>query len=110
MIKPNHAHTKSQTRRKPPRCAGRSKRDRDFDGSRLNLLAKTTAENVVSKVKGVKGIAEEIEARPAGAHATADDEIARRAVEAIEWTASIPKNTVQVKVDHGRVTLTGRLE
>ena len=71
---------------------------------------KTTAENVVSKVKGVKGIADEIEVRPAGAHATADDEIARRAVQAIEWNVSIPKNTVQVKVDHGRVTLTGKLE
>ncbi|TIP90489.1 MAG: BON domain-containing protein, partial [Mesorhizobium sp.] len=39
---------------------------------------KTTAENVVKRVKGVKGIAEEIEVRLIGQKGTADDEIAKR--------------------------------
>lgn len=46
---------------------------------------KTTAENVVKRVKGVKGIAEEIEVRLIGHKGIADDEIAKRAVNAITW-------------------------
>jgi len=79
-------------------------------GHVLTYWEKTTAENVVSRIKGVKGIAGEIEVRPAGAHVTADDEIARRAVHSIEWNVSIPRDRVQVKVHQGLVTLTGKLE
>lgn len=71
---------------------------------------KTTAENVVGRVEGVKGIAEEIEVRPVGAQVTANDEITRRAVQAIEWNVAIPKDKVLVKVQSGLVTLLGKLE
>jgi osmotically-inducible protein OsmY len=71
---------------------------------------KTTAENVVRRVKGVKGIAEEIEVRLVGQKGTADDEIAKRAVNAITWNVSIPRDKVQVKVQDGWITLTGKLE
>lgn len=71
---------------------------------------KTTAENVVKRVKGVKGIAEEIEVRLIGQKGTADDEIARRAVDAVTWNVSIPRDKVQVKVQDGWITLTGKVE
>lgn len=71
---------------------------------------KTTAENVVKRVKGVKGIVEEIEVRLLGQKGTADDEIAKRAVNAITWNVSIPRDKVQVKVQDGWITLTGKLE
>jgi osmotically-inducible protein OsmY len=71
---------------------------------------KTTAENVVKRVKGVKGIAEEIEVRLIGQKGTADDEIAKRAVNAVTWNVSIPKDKVQVKVQDGWITLTGKVE
>ncbi|TJW80515.1 MAG: BON domain-containing protein, partial [Mesorhizobium sp.] len=71
---------------------------------------KTTAENVVKRVKGVKGIAEEIEVRLIGQKGTADDEIAKRAVNAVTWNVSIPRDKVQVKVHDGWITLTGKLE
>ncbi|SDA61844.1 BON domain-containing protein [Mesorhizobium qingshengii] len=71
---------------------------------------KTTAENVVKRVKGVKGLAEEIEVRLVGLKGTADDEIARRAVDAITWNVSIPRDKVQAKVQDGWITLTGKLE
>jgi osmotically-inducible protein OsmY len=71
---------------------------------------KTTAENVVRRVKGVKAIAEEIEVRLIGQKGTADDEIAKRAVNAISWNVSIPRDKVQVKVQDGWITLTGKLE
>src|SRR6187200_1671664 len=59
---------------------------------------KSTIENAVRRVKGVKAIAEEIEVRPFGANRTADDEIARRAVDTIGWNTSVPSDSVQVKV------------
>ena len=70
----------------------------------------TTAENVVKRVKAVKGIAEEIEVRLIGQKGTADDEIARRAVDAVTWNVSIPRDKVQVKVQDGWITLTGKVE
>lgn len=71
---------------------------------------KLTIEEVVRRVKGVKGIAQEIEVRPFGANRTADDEIAKRAVNSINWNTSIPDDAVQVKVQNGWLTLTGKVE
>jgi osmotically-inducible protein OsmY len=71
---------------------------------------KDMAEQVASRVKGVKGIAQEIEVRPAGTGQTADDQIAKRAVNTIGWNTSIPDGAIQVKVQKGWVTLTGRVD
>lgn len=71
---------------------------------------KVTVEDVARRVKGVKGIAQEIEVRPFGTNRTADDEIAKRAVNSINWSTSIPDDAVQVKVQKGWVTLTGKVE
>lgn len=71
---------------------------------------KMTVENVVRRVKGVKGIAEEIEVRPFGSNRTADDEIAKRAVNTLSWNTSVPDGAVQVKVQKGWLTLTGTVD
>jgi osmotically-inducible protein OsmY len=71
---------------------------------------KITVEDVVHRVKGVKGIAQEIEVRPFGTNRTADDEIAKRALSTISWNTAIPDDAVQVKVQEGWVTLTGKVE
>ncbi|MBB6303739.1 BON domain-containing protein [Rhizobium leucaenae] len=71
---------------------------------------KETAERVVRRIKGVKGIAQEIEVRPAGTHITADDEIAKRAIHMIGWHVAIPKDSVQVKVQNGWINLNGKVE
>ncbi|MFU0504652.1 BON domain-containing protein [Pseudaminobacter sp. NGMCC 1.201702] len=71
---------------------------------------KVTVENVVRRVKGVKGIAQEIEVRPFGTNRMADDEIAKRAVNTISWNTSVPDNAVQVKVQSGWVTLNGTVD
>lgn len=68
---------------------------------------KATAEDVVRRVKGVKGIAQEIEVRPLGANQTADDEIAKRALESLRWNTLVPQDSIQIKVQSGWVTLTG---
>ncbi|MBY5344437.1 BON domain-containing protein [Rhizobium leguminosarum bv. viciae] len=71
---------------------------------------KQTAEGVVKRVKGVRGIAEEIEVKVFSAYETSDEDIARRAANLIDWNVSVPKDTVQVKVQKGWVTLTGKVE
>ncbi|ODA91898.1 ornithine aminotransferase [Mesorhizobium sp. SEMIA 3007] len=71
---------------------------------------KATAENAALSVKGVKGLAQEIEVRPYGSHVTTDEEIAKRALHTISWNTVIPEGAVQVKVQNGWVTLTGKVD
>jgi len=71
---------------------------------------KLTAERVVARVKGVKGIAQEIEIRLPNEKMTADDQIAERAVRILEWNTAIPSGTVKVKVERGWVTLSGEVD
>ncbi|KAA9006714.1 BON domain-containing protein [Histidinibacterium aquaticum] len=70
---------------------------------------KRKAESIVKRVKGVRAIAENIEVRPAGAHMTADDEIAKRAVNSLKWNNAVPKDTIQVQVENGLLTLSGKV-
>ena len=71
---------------------------------------KVTAEDVVWRVKGVRGIAQEIEVRPLGVNETADDEIARRTLDSLRWNTLIPHNAIQIKVQGGWVTLNGKVD
>jgi osmotically-inducible protein OsmY len=68
---------------------------------------KMAAERAVQRVKGVHGIAEEIEVLYPSDKKMADDQIAERAINIISWDARIPKDAVMVKVQKGWVTLTG---
>lgn len=75
-----------------------------------SYLEKVKAEEVARDVRGVHGIAEELEVRHPGDKKTSDDEIAQRALKIISWDTMIPENNVQVKVENGRVTLSGQVE
>ena len=81
-----------------------------LSGHVRSYTEKCTAEAVVKRMKGVRAIAQEIEVRPAGAHVTADDEIARRAADMLRWHATVPRDAVQVKVEDGWITLTGKVD
>jgi osmotically-inducible protein OsmY len=67
-------------------------------------------ERAVSRLKGVRGIAEEIEVRPTGPDGTHDDEVAKRVANTLKWSTLVPDGRVQVRVQDGWVTLTGSLE
>jgi len=71
---------------------------------------KTMAEHAVRRVKGVRAIAEEIEVRFPARKKTADDEIAKRALAIIAWDTTVPNEELQVKVQHGWITLSGEVE
>jgi osmotically-inducible protein OsmY len=70
---------------------------------------KEAAERVVRRVKGVRGIAADIEVQIFGPKET-DDDIARRAVKMLDWNVSVPKDSVQVRVLKGWITLRGQVE
>jgi osmotically-inducible protein OsmY len=71
---------------------------------------KLAAERAVSRVKGVTAIAENIEIRYPAAKRTADDQIAKRAVDIINWQVSVPSDRIKVKVEKGWVTLSGEVD
>lgn len=79
-------------------------------GSAASYSQKWAAESAAKQVAGVRGVAEEIEVRFSDLTGTHDDEIARRALNAIAWHSMIPKDSVKVAVEGGWVTLTGTLD
>jgi len=71
---------------------------------------KLAAEQAVRRVLGVKAIAQEIEVRLPSQPKTADDEVAHRAVQILDWDTSVPQGAVSAKVEKGWVTLTGEVD
>ncbi|MGB8278122.1 MAG: BON domain-containing protein [Methylovirgula sp.] len=71
---------------------------------------KLKAEQVVKRVRGVRAIAEEIEVRPVHSHTHADDEIAKRALNMLNWDVMVPAESLQVKVQQGWLTLSGAVD
>lgn len=78
-----------------------------FVGSYAEKLA---AERAARRVRGVHGLAEEIEVRFATDPKTSDSEIARRILDLIAWDTTLPKDAIDVKVEHGWVTLSGKVD
>lgn len=70
---------------------------------------KLAAVSAVRRVKGVHGIADEIEVRTPSDAKTSDDEIASRAIDVLSWDSVVPSEAIQVTVRDGLVTLTGKV-
>jgi len=71
---------------------------------------RVAAEKAVRRVRGVRGVVEEIKVRFVGEKPPRDEDLAQRAVQMLDWSATVPKKAVQVQVQDGWVTLTGRVE
>jgi len=61
------------------------------------------------RVKGVHAIAEEIDVRYPFQNKTADDQIAKRAIDILSWDVLVPPSGVEVLVQDGWVTLSGNV-
>jgi osmotically-inducible protein OsmY len=72
--------------------------------------AKTSAERIVKRVLGVFGVANDLEVKLMSTAQRDDVDIARSAVNALEWNVSVPKDHVKVSVSKGWVTLDGGVE
>jgi osmotically-inducible protein OsmY len=71
---------------------------------------KREAEKVAGLVVGVRAVVCELEVALPPPYEPTDEELARAASNAIAWNTLLPKGTIQVWVDNGRVTLEGVLD
>lgn len=81
-----------------------------LSGTVKSYPEKLAAEKATQRVAGVRAIAEEIKVRYTAGPNTADDEIAKRILNMFAWNVSIPADKIVVKVEHGWVTLSGKLD
>jgi osmotically-inducible protein OsmY len=75
-----------------------------------SFVDKWKAERVASKIKGVKAIANEVEVKLPSSSSRPDPDIARAALDALNWNISVPHDRIKVKVDKGWVTLEGDVD
>ena len=75
-----------------------------------NYAHKMAAEKAVSRVKGVKAVAEEIEVKLPYDTKRSDEDIAAAAVDRLEWNSVVPDDAIKVKVENGWLTLTGSVD
>jgi osmotically-inducible protein OsmY len=71
---------------------------------------KWKAESVVSKIKGVKAVANDLTVKLPSSSERTDPDIARAAVDALKWNISVPPDRIKVKVEKGWITLEGDVD
>jgi len=71
---------------------------------------KWAADRAAKRVFGVKAVAEEIKVTLAGSYRRADKEIAQSAANVLDWNLWIPRDRIKVKVQDGRITLSGDVD
>jgi osmotically-inducible protein OsmY len=81
-----------------------------LSGHVSSYAQKLAAERAARRVKGVQGIAEEIEVELPALDQRSDEDIALSILNVLRWHSAIPLDAVKVKVEKGYVTLTGELD
>ncbi|OPB02088.1 ornithine aminotransferase [Pseudomonas fluorescens] len=71
---------------------------------------KVNAERAAKGVKGVRAIAQEIQVRLDKHAGTADDTLAERVLNIIDWSSDVPQNDIKVSVQKGWITLDGDVD
>lgn len=75
-----------------------------------SLSEKWTAERVVQHVYGVRAVTDELEVKLAGDSRRDDEDIARAALNALDWHTSVPPGRVKFLVENGWITLEGTVD
>jgi osmotically-inducible protein OsmY len=81
----------------------------ELDGNVDSYYEKWAAERAAMRVSNVKAVASEIKVELPSSATRSDEDIARTAMNHLEWNYSVP-NTVKVQVTDGLVTLQGTTE
>jgi osmotically-inducible protein OsmY len=71
---------------------------------------KSKAERVAARVKGVKAVADELEVKLPTGSERADPDLARAALDALQWNIAVPHDRIQVKLAKGWLTLEGQVD
>ena len=80
-----------------------------LNGKAHSYLEKRSVVRAVRQIYGVKAIADEVCVKPVTDIKPDDNEIATNAVRVLEWDSLLPKGTIKVTVDNGKITLTGNV-
>jgi osmotically-inducible protein OsmY len=81
-----------------------------LSGTVRSFPEKWAAERAAERVKGVRAVADEIVVKLPGTFQRDDTDIARAALNTLEWNASVPHGRLKVMVENGWVTLDGTVE
>jgi osmotically-inducible protein OsmY len=71
---------------------------------------KWAADRAAKRVYGVKAVVEEIKVTLAGSYKRTDKDIAKSATDVLDWNLWVPSDRVKVKVQDGRITLSGDVD
>lgn len=75
-----------------------------------SLSEKHAAEEVVTRIHGVRALASELEVKLPVDSERKDEDIARTAASILQWNTLIPHDRIKVKVSHGWLTLEGTVD
>ena len=81
-----------------------------LNGYATSYMEKGEAVRAVKRVAGVKAIADDIEVKLPGSLRRTDGDIAAAAASQIDWSTTIPAETVGITVREGWITLDGEVE
>ena len=79
-------------------------------GDLNTYVEKWAAEKAAKRVLGVKGVVEDIKIKLLDSDKRNDVDIAKAALNKLDWNPSIPKDVILVKVENGWVTLSGSVK
>ena len=81
-----------------------------LSGNVDSYAKKWAADRAAKRVFGVRGVTEEIKVTLAGSYKRADKDIAQSATKVLDWNLWVPSDRVKVKVQDGRITLSGDVD
>lgn len=81
-----------------------------LSGTVRTFAEKLAAEKAVKRISGVHGIAEELKIEPPSIYHLNDTELAKAAINALDFNVAVPKCTVSVTVENGWLTLEGLVD
>jgi len=76
-------------------------------GTVRSYAEKVAAERAVKRVRGVRGVVNDLDVKLLVTHQKVDTDIAEAAVRALQWNAMVPPDTVRVHVSDGWIRLEG---
>jgi osmotically-inducible protein OsmY len=68
------------------------------------------AERAAKRVRGVKAVANDLEVKPPEGFGLDDTGVAEASLQALRWSASVPKDAVRVTITRGWITLEGKVD
>ena len=81
-----------------------------LSGHVSSYAEKRAAEQAVTRIHGVRALANELDVKFPSDNRRTDEDIAQAAVSSIAWHSSIPKDRIKIQVSHGWITLEGSVD